>query len=476
MKKTKITKALLFITISLMALFFGFQSNIHSLVMPLIHPLVQPPIIKDIYNDERYEWVAIELYKKLLAGKFDELEEYFKVKHKALNVNGRDNNRIVFLKWFEDDSHSNNETKKAIDEWVKQKPKSPYALAARAESLYSEAWLIRGNRYINRITQEDIEQYSSKLKSSLNDITNAIKISPDLVSGYERKMEILGQIFGYEDKIKYMPELLKQALENNVSDPVIIYDLYRTYLYTPKWGGGDPVKGLEFARKISKEHNDSGLFPILIVFAHYTMADFVGYKVKYYHDPEVWKEVDESYKKIEATYPKAVRIMLNHATNAHSAKKLQLAADYFNKIFSIDPYFTALYLEAGAAYTNPSTYSTAEMYYNQYIILRPDDELPYKKLAAIYLEKKDFNSALETADKGIKIVPKNKTTFLLFVYKCQALFGLNKYNEALESCNEAINLDSYSSSAYKSRAKIYEAMGRKDLADEDMNMYNSTKD
>lgn len=127
----------------------------------------------------------------------------------------------------------------------------------------------------------------------------------------------------------------------------------------------------------------------------------------------------------------------------------RVIADYNYKLDYMD------YFLLGAKYYISRDYTTALIYANKVIELKPDFARAYNLKAMILKELKRYNQALETIDKAIEINPKiswdNKATILM---------EIGFYKEALECVNKALEISPDSKFALVYKAQILIKLGK----------------
>lgn len=68
----------------------------------------------------------------------------------------------------------------------------------------------------------------------------------------------------------------------------------------------------------------------------------------------------------------------------------------------------------------------------------PDDPRGYSNRAAAFIKLFEFPSALEDCDMAVK---KDPTFIRAYIRKAQAYFGMRKYSECVDACNDAQQVD-----------------------------------
>jgi tetratricopeptide (TPR) repeat protein len=94
----------------------------------------------------------------------------------------------------------------------------------------------------------------------------------------------------------------------------------------------------------------------------------------------------------------------------------------------------------------------------------PKAEICLTRRAEAYCERKQFDMARHDADALIAIEPKQYRAFLL---RGRINLDAGKFKESIDDLSRAIKLDPEVSEVYGLRARVYESLGKKQLAESD---------
>jgi hypothetical protein len=113
--------------------------------------------------------------------------------------------------------------------------------------------------------------------------------------------------------------------------------------------------------------------------------------------------------------------------------ELEKAIYHYKKSIEIFPYFTN-YTNLGTAYKKVKEIDKAEAAYNKALEIG-DYYLPYEQLAILYYsEKKDYSSAIEVANKGLKYYPNNHKLWFIQTLSHYKLDDLKNAKQTAFDC------------------------------------------
>lgn len=152
------------------------------------------------------------------------------------------------------------------------------------------------------------------------------------------------------------------------------------------------------------------------------------------------------------------------------SERFQLAIADFDKAMSIDPSQKQdwIYRMRAEANANLHKYDAAIADLKKAIALKKNDEY-FKMLGEIYFQQKHYDEAIDAFSRGIAI---NRKNYWLYRIRGDIYFSLKKYQKAVDDYTSAIRIVPNDEAGYGARAKAYEKMGLKSLADKD---YAKTK-
>jgi Tfp pilus assembly protein PilF len=430
-------------------------------------------------KDVGYEKVAFQLLDALQAGQYSEVEAFFQDAHKnkRLTPAGREYMDTIFDRWYDSGYYFTPKLLDHINGWVKQYPKSPFALLARASYSYEQAWKARGFGYADKVKPEQWPIYYAKLAEASKDVNAAFQKDRTIPYAYQLDVRILAQ--SGEDTLEKAAkqQAAKDLIERAKALPVYdLHGLQRNYMFyalAPRWGGNAEAM-LAYAREQAKDAPKNSLAPELIVYAHGELVRSLSYAEKkaYYAQPGVWEETQKAYEHIMAAYPKGAVWAVNYGIAAYEAGYNDKAGELFNRAMQADPDYSGTFSRAGKLYMTPATYAMAEKSYRRYAELRPDDEEPYRQLAYVKIKQTQYQEAIALADQGIKINPQR---CILWAHRCLANLKMNQLPQALQDCDQAIKVENQCRVGYLNRSDVYKAMGENEKSAQDYATYKTLK-
>ncbi len=121
---------------------------------------------------------------------------------------------------------------------------------------------------------------------------------------------------------------------------------------------------------------------------------------------------------------------------------------------------------------NLEKYEDAIVDLKKAIAIKPHEEY-YKMLGEIYYQLRRLDDAVDSYSKGIAV---NNKAVWLYRGRGDIYFQQHKYQKAVEDYSSVIRLAPKEPMGYGCRAKAYERLGRKDLADKDYAKSNKDAD
>lgn len=163
----------------------------------------------------------------------------------------------------------------------------------------------------------------------------------------------------------------------------------------------------------------------------------------------------------------------NHSLLYNSARKLYESADYDQaqivieraiKLQSKAPEYHELLTQILIKRKNyPSALSSA----NKLIALSPKDPYAYCLRARVHSSLKDRNSAVVDASQAAKIAPNDRKILFLLANN---QFSVGKYNDAITTLNHLIELNKNMADAFQLRAMCYKFAGKDKESAADLKM------
>ena len=218
-----------------------------------------------------------------------------------------------------------------LDKWVAASPNSAYAHAVRGEAYYDYAWVARGNRYIAKTSQEQLQGYQERLRMSANEWSKAIALDPNNPTALLGVIK-LGRDIGapesetapyFDRAIQQYPHFFQAYQEKSV-------DLQ------PKWGGSERA-ALKFVRESAASAPRGTAIPLIVPQMHKELSYQYPSRQEYYNRKEVWNDIETNYLRIITDFPQAGWYPLWYAEAAKEAGKDNIAAQYFEMARTREP-------------------------------------------------------------------------------------------------------------------------------------------
>ena len=142
--------------------------------------------------------------------------------------------------------------------------------------------------------------------------------------------------------------------------------------------------------------------------------------------------------------------------------------DYFNKALHLNPNLAEAYQKRAILYYFQRRYELAIHDYTHVLALWPDNLEAYRIRGMAFLRKGEFDLAISDFDYALKLDPKLVSAYS---YRAEAYRLKGMPENAIRDADTAINLKGKDlravANAYLTRAKIYQQLGRDDLAQAD---------
>jgi tetratricopeptide (TPR) repeat protein len=142
--------------------------------------------------------------------------------------------------------------------------------------------------------------------------------------------------------------------------------------------------------------------------------------------------------------------------------------DYFNKALQLNPNLAEAYEKRAIHYYFQRRYEQAIQDYTRVIALQPDHLEAYRIRGMAFLNKGEFDLAIGDFSRALELDPKLVSAYS---YRAEAYRLKGMAGSAIRDASMAINLKGGDlrviASAYSTRAKTYQQLGRDDLAEPD---------
>ena len=319
-----------------------------------------------------YETESMQVLYDLQKGHYDKVESFFQKAHadKRLYEHGREVMGSTFSCWYLNDYYLKPGLLEHINAWIIKYPNSVFPYVARAEFYYKDGWRQRGGYWAQLTADDQVKAFHNALEKASTDLEKVLAQDPTIPFVYERLIAIAGQM-GKFARVQPL-QLIEDAKKNQVYDMYGLHSAYMRFSLVPKWGGS-AEQLLAYARDASKDVPADSTFPMLLFSAHVELTHRQSHAEKkaYYASAGIWDEIEWAFKRVHAAYPKGVAWMVRYADVAYDAGKYDLAGEYLNRAYTIDPGYSDTYLKIGSMYMqNSSQYALAEQAYQDYLKLR----------------------------------------------------------------------------------------------------------
>lgn len=153
--------------------------------------------------------------------------------------------------------------------------------------------------------------------------------------------------------------------------------------------------------------------------------------------------------------------------------------DLFTKAIELNPNYAEAYLDRGVYITLVRTIEKTEALnralkdISRAIEINPQYGDAYFWRGNIYLQMDEPDNAIIDYNKTFELTPKRSEQALIYAHRGEAYREKGDHQQAITDYTKGIELDSKCIRCYDWRAKAYEEIGRKDLAEADRNKWRS---
>lgn len=164
----------------------------------------------------------------------------------------------------------------------------------------------------------------------------------------------------------------------------------------------------------------------------------------------------EAYTAAIDLSPEEADNYINRGNVFFELKEYNKAVEDYTKVIELDLNAKDVYIFRGYCYDELGEYQKAINDYTKAIDIDPEFDTAYNNRGYTYLNMIEYPKALNDFVKATELAPQSPYPYKhmgTLKYKCQ------EYEEALEYLNKAISLEESYKAAYKTRAKVYHALG-----------------
>jgi hypothetical protein len=190
----------------------------------------------------------------------------------------------------------------------------PLILLARAECAIAYGWNARGHGYADTVTSQAWQLFNTRLTTAKELLDQSWKNDP----GEPRiATAMLDIAVGLSFKRKEMEKWFDRAMQLDTNN----YSACEAKLHylKPQWYGS-PEEMLAFGRQCLS-NQWGGSVPLILLDAHRTIVAQLPkeHQLTYWNDPDVWQDVDLTFKRFFSINPDAVSYRHNYAWYAYHA-------------------------------------------------------------------------------------------------------------------------------------------------------------
>lgn len=209
-----------------------------------------------------------------------------------------------------------------------------------------------------------------------------------------------------------------------------------------------------------------GLF--LITFSIAQTANQFYTDGKALQDEKKYSEALELFKKAIVKNPDYKEAIYNAGWTCNELQKYSEAIPYLQRAVTLWPKEPKVYLELGYAYEKTDQMEKTISNYNYAISIKPDYALAYKYLAIVYYDTYEYKKSLENINLFLKYEPNSNSDDIYF-RKAVSENELGKYSEALASIKKADAMKPENVKFLNEMGYTYYLLSN---ADEALNSYN----
>jgi tetratricopeptide (TPR) repeat protein len=258
--------------------------------------------------------------------KFKEAEELLKQIQQKKEVD--ENGISEFARVYEEVAEMEDATK-LLQEWHDKNRKSPYATSLLGLAFIKYAWEGRGSGMKITVTNEGFKLFEERMAQAATYLNEALNIDPtNLIAakGLLITEKVKKGKFNDEKKI-----FLKYHNESDADNFFLQQQLVDSL--TPKWGGNS-YELFKDARYFAANSPKSSRAPLLVLFAHWDSAEhfYSDNYLRYFGDPENWKECKEALDMAVQRFPESVEVRTLYLRTAMYARHAGVARMQYEKI------------------------------------------------------------------------------------------------------------------------------------------------
>jgi tetratricopeptide (TPR) repeat protein len=207
------------------------------------------------------------------------------------------------------------------------------------------------------------------------------------------------------------------------------------------------------------------IFTVFILF--YLIVCFFHFRWEKYFDEDFAAAYDP-YEVLASEIPTHIDNAMDYFDYGLKSSMTSEKIEYFTKALELDPELAAAYERRGMLYYFQEKYDKVIQDFNSYIELAPAKGEAYRMLGMGYLKSGMYRPAINNFTRAIEIKTEHVDAH---AYRAEAYRLNGKYDEAIIDATRAIKLRGDPraiSDAYRTRAKVYQKIGRNELVNADI--------
>lgn len=385
-----------------------------------------------------------------------------------------------------------------LTKWIRIRNTDPFPYLLRAQVYQQTAWQKRGERFVEATGSEHMKEFTDYMEKAAADVSNAIRLNPDIPFSYYLKIAILDSQGNTTESA--------EAFQEGVNRYPNYYWIYspRVEVLAPKWGGS--VEELySFVNKYVDATPKNSPLRMLYLDLYATLLDAAQtscYTPDENKAKECTAETVDKYLSQKLKDDVVTALELYNQLNKHEfdalfynvlsqmieipgadapvGQLMQQAARIMgsdNQLMNKNPGHNNFVLDVATAdiWAKKKCYDNAEKKYKEALEDLKNDPFSdeestvsmvaeiYYKLAQLYASMSQYSDVI-VYNTAADVLSGNVGKSYL---PCEAYFKLRHYGDALRTCTTVID-NTGNELARKTRVKIYELMGKQNEALSDL--------
>jgi tetratricopeptide (TPR) repeat protein len=351
-----------------------------------------------------------------------------------------------------------------LDKWVETSPDNPLAYITRGTFYIDYAWHARGHGWAKDVNPNDWKKFRARMASAEDDLLKAYEIDHQNPHSTRQLMRV--KLTHYQS-----PEVQEGLFLQAIAISPASYGVQKTKLQNlmPKWGGSWEAM-FQFAIETAKNAPPKTLLPLILVHAHEEAAARSGDKKHYFSNQTIWNDVQRIYLKIISDFPDSERWKTEFGLLCHYAGRNALARQYWKMAVESEPvYYYKTYRYAAWTYQKEKNWALEETYARKLATMYPNYARGHALLGYALIQQKRYQESLRCYTTATDLDPDNPS---YWGNRCYLDNRFEDFEQAVQDCSIAIDLDENYAYGYKQRRVAYERLGHPQLAKADHQAYD----